>query len=114
MNGNITLLHAYFCELLVLCITMLIFFVILRMYMCHFHTTFFILQSSQGVHRALCARCAKSRLFSTTSSHGSQGPEFYTLQPRDGSNWGGWVSLPPPPCCDEASRYASQKNPVTD
>ena len=29
----------------------------------------------------LCARCAKSRLFSTTSSYGSQGPEFCTLQP---------------------------------
>ena len=26
-------------------------------------------------------RCAKSRLFSTTGSHGSQGPEFCTLQP---------------------------------
>ena len=26
--------------------------------------------------------------------------------------WGG--GCPPPPCCDEASRYASQKNPVTD
>ena len=30
----------------------------------------------------------------------------------------GGGSLPthplPPPCCDEASRYASQKNPVTD
>ena len=32
-------------------------------------------------HRALCTRCAKSRLFSTTSSHGSQGREFCTLQP---------------------------------
>ena len=31
-----------------------------------------------GAHRALCARCAKSRLFSTTGSHGSQGPEFCT------------------------------------
>ena len=29
---------------------------------------------------------------------------------RDGSNWGGGPSLPPP-CCDEASRYASQKKP---
>ena len=29
-------------------------------------------------HRALCARCAKIRLFSTTGSHGSQGPEFCT------------------------------------
>ena len=34
-----------------------------------------------GAHRALRARCAKSRLFSTTGSHGSQGPEFCTLQP---------------------------------
>ena len=34
-----------------------------------------------GAHRALCARCAKSRLFSTTGSHGSQGPEFCTLPP---------------------------------
>ena len=32
----------------------------------------------QGAHRALCPRCAKSRLFSTTGSHGSQGPEFCT------------------------------------
>ena len=31
--------------------------------------------------RALCVCCAKSRLFSTTGSHGSQGPEFCTLQP---------------------------------
>ena len=30
---------------------------------------------------ALCPRCAKSRLFSSTGSHGSQGPEFLTLQP---------------------------------
>ena len=30
-----------------------------------------------AVH-GLCPRCAKSRLFSTTSSHGSQGPEFCT------------------------------------
>ena len=30
---------------------------------------------------ALCPRCAKSPLFSTTGSHGSQGPEFLTLQP---------------------------------
>ena len=30
---------------------------------------------------ALCSRCAKSRLFSITGSHGSQGPEFCTLQP---------------------------------
>ena len=29
-------------------------------------------------HRALCSRCAKSRLVSTTGSHGSQGPEFCT------------------------------------
>ena len=27
-----------------------------------------------GVHPALCARSAKSRLFSTPGSHGSQGP----------------------------------------
>ena len=33
---------------------------------------------------------------------------------RDGSNWGGGCPSLPPPCCDEASRYASQKNPVTD
>ena len=33
---------------------------------------------SMGAHRALCARCAKSRLFFTTGSHGSQGPEFRT------------------------------------
>ena len=31
-----------------------------------------------GAHRALRARCAKSRLFSTTGSHGPQGPEFCT------------------------------------
>ena len=31
--------------------------------------------------RALCMRCAKSRLFSTTGSHGSQGPEFCTVHP---------------------------------
>ena len=36
---------------------------------------------AQGAHCALCPRCAKSRLFSTTSSHGSQGPEFCTLPP---------------------------------
>ena len=30
---------------------------------------------------ALCARCAKSQLFSTAGSHGSQGPEFCTLPP---------------------------------
>ena len=34
-----------------------------------------------GAPRALSARCAKSRLFSTTGSHGCQGPEFCTLQP---------------------------------
>ena len=33
-----------------------------------------------AVH-ALCPRCVKSRLFSTTGSHGSQGPEFCTLHP---------------------------------
>ena len=36
---------------------------------------------SKGAHRALCPRCAKSWLFSTTGSHGSQGPEFCTLPP---------------------------------
>ena len=35
----------------------------------------------RGAHRALCLRCAKSQLFFTTGSHGSQGPEFCTLQP---------------------------------
>ena len=30
----------------------------------------------KGAHRALCPRCAKGRLFSTTGSHGPQGPEF--------------------------------------
>ena len=34
-----------------------------------------------GAHRVLCARCAKSRLFFTTGSHRSQGPQFCTLQP---------------------------------
>ena len=34
-----------------------------------------------GAHRALCAHYAKSWLFSTTASHGSQGPEFCTLHP---------------------------------
>ena len=34
-----------------------------------------------GAYRALCAHCAKSWLFFTTGSHGSQGPEFCTLQP---------------------------------
>ena len=36
---------------------------------------------SRGAHRALCPRCAKSRLFFTTGNHGSRGPEFCTLQP---------------------------------
>ena len=36
---------------------------------------------ARGAHRALCPRCAKSRLFFTTGSHGSQGPQFCTLQP---------------------------------
>ena len=31
--------------------------------------------------RGRTVRCAKSRLFSTTGSHGSQGPGFCTLQP---------------------------------
>ena len=35
----------------------------------------------KGAPCALCARCAKSQLFSTTGSHRSQGPEFCTLQP---------------------------------
>ena len=36
------------------------------------------------------------------------------MHTSDGSNWGGGCpSLPPPPFCDEASQYASQKNPVT-
>ena len=30
-------------------------------------------------NRVLCARCANSRLSSTTGSHGSQGPEFCSL-----------------------------------
>ena len=34
--------------------------------------------NTEGAHRALCPCCAKSRLFSTTGSHGSQGPEFCT------------------------------------
>ena len=44
---------------------------------------------------ALFARCAKSRLFSTTGSHGSQRPEFCT---PDAVEWimhasvGGWFS----------------------
>ena len=33
---------------------------------------------TMGAHRALCPRCAKSRLSSTAGSHGSQGPEFRT------------------------------------
>ena len=32
--------------------------------------------ATKGAHRVLCTRCAKSQLFSTTGSHGSQGPEF--------------------------------------
>ena len=32
----------------------------------------------KGAHCALCPRCAKSRLFSTTGRHRSQGPEFCT------------------------------------
>ena len=32
----------------------------------------------EEAHRALCPRCAKSRLFSTTGSHGSQSPKFCT------------------------------------
>ena len=33
---------------------------------------------TKGAHRALSACCAKSRLFSITDSHGSQGPEVCT------------------------------------
>ena len=50
----------------------------------------------EGAHRALCMRCAKSRLFFTTGSHGSQGPEFCT--PDAVFEWivhasiGGWFS----------------------
>ena len=40
-----------------------------------------IFGQAKGGHRALCLRCAKSRLFFTTGSHGSRGPEFCTLQP---------------------------------
>ena len=36
---------------------------------------------AKGAHRALCVRCAKSRLFSTTGSPGSQGSESCILQP---------------------------------
>ena len=35
----------------------------------------------KGSRCALCPRCAKSRLFSTAGSHGSQGPELCTAQP---------------------------------
>ena len=33
------------------------------------------------IYRGHTVRCAKSWLFSITGSHGSQGPEFCTLQP---------------------------------
>ena len=36
---------------------------------------------SQALPRGRTVRCAKSRPFFTTGSHGSQGPEFCTLQP---------------------------------
>ena len=36
---------------------------------------------NKGAPRALCPRCAKSRLFSITGSHGSQGLDICTLQP---------------------------------
>ena len=36
---------------------------------------------TMGAHRALCTRCVRSRLFFTTGSHGSQGPEIRTPQP---------------------------------
>ena len=35
----------------------------------------------KGAHCALCPCCAKSRPFSTTGSHRSQGPEFCTVHP---------------------------------
>ena len=35
----------------------------------------------RGAHRALCPWCAKSWLFYTTGSHGSQGPNFCSLHP---------------------------------
>ena len=45
---------------------------------------------------------------------GSQGEESLGAASRDGSNWCGGCPSLPPPLCDEASRYASQKTPVTD
>ena len=41
----------------------------------------YLSSATSGAHRALCPRCAKSRLFSTPGSHGFQGPEVCTLQP---------------------------------
>ena len=46
----------------------------------------------KGEHHALCPRCVKSRLFFTTSSHRSQGPEFCTLQPLL-VHWGFFVQV---------------------
>ena len=47
-------------------------------------TPFFLLR---GAHRALCPRCARSRLFFTTGSHGSRvlnsapySPSWYTRE----------------------------------
>ena len=37
--------------------------------------------SAHLFYRGRTVRCAKSRLFSTTGSHGSQAPEFCTLHP---------------------------------
>ena len=49
-------------------------------------------QLAKGAPRALCPRCAKSRLFSTTGSHGSQGSEFCApdavLNGSLGPKWG--------------------------
>ena len=45
--------------------------------------------------RALCPRCVKSRLFSTTGSHGSQDPEFCTpccFELIMHTSVGGWFS----------------------
>ena len=36
--------------------------------------------TTKGEHRALCPPCAKSRLFPTAGSHGSQGPEVGTSE----------------------------------
>ena len=39
------------------------------------------IHSNEGGGGGHTVRCAKSQLFSTTGSHGSQGPEICTLQP---------------------------------